>query len=223
MARQWLFSRCQTRSCETSPQTSCHVSSQVRASSFLTRPPLPRTEFQIALTSTATSLIPLIRLYSLLAEDDPAARTDYWGGGLARQAIVFAIALENTPRADDAERRVSLMFAPVATSHRITVAQMAMLEPALSETLTNGCISVIREGLERVIRDGVPEPAAKDFLMGHLQIGIAIIFEQFDWRLSEGATAALANAKGALFRADWEDIFSADAFTASLKEITGGD
>ena len=31
-------------------------------------------------------------LYSLLGEEDPAARRDYWGGGLATQAIVFAVA-----------------------------------------------------------------------------------------------------------------------------------
>ena len=31
-------------------------------------------------------------LYSLLSETEPEARADYWGGGLARQAIVFAVA-----------------------------------------------------------------------------------------------------------------------------------
>ena len=68
---------------------------------------------------------------------------------------------------------------------------MALLEPALTETLTNGCIAVIREGMERVVAAGVPEEATRTFLMGHLQIGIALIFEQFDWRLSEGAQLAL--------------------------------
>ena len=31
-------------------------------------------------------------VFSLLGETDPAARRDYWGGGLATQALVFAIA-----------------------------------------------------------------------------------------------------------------------------------
>jgi len=41
-------------------------------------------------------------------------------------------------------------------------------------------VAVIREGLERVVAAGVPAEAAETFLMGHLQIGIALIFEQFD-------------------------------------------
>jgi len=115
------------------------------------------------------------------------------------------------------------MFAPVTRSHRITVEQMAMLEPALSETLTNGCVSLIREGMERVVAAGVPEAAARDFLMGHLQIGIAIIFEQLDWQLSEGAVLALRQSKGALFKEDWDRIFERDAVLASVRQITGGD
>jgi len=163
-------------------------------------------------------------LYSLLAEHDAAARTDYWGGGLARQSIVFAVAWgDEAALAADVETLAMTMFAPVIRSHRITVEQMAMLEPALSETLTNGCVSLIREGMQRVIESGVPAEATQDFLMGHLQIGIAIIFGQLDWKLSEGAAMALRQAKGALFRDDWDQIFERDAILASVRQITGGD
>lgn len=163
-------------------------------------------------------------LYSLLQEGEAAARADYWGGGLARQAIVFARAWgEQDPVAAGVERLAMDMFAPVTRAHRITVEQMTMLEPALSETLANGCVALIREGLERVIEAGVPEEAARDFLMGHLQIGIAIIFGQLDWKLSEGAAMALAQAKGALFRDDWHAIFDREAILASVRQITGGD
>lgn len=162
-------------------------------------------------------------LYGLLAEPDPQARRDYWGGGLATQAIVFATAWGDDRRAGAVEELAVAMFAPVSRSHRITVEQMALLEPALTETLTNGCIDVIREGLHRVVELGVPEEAATAFLMGHLQIGIALIFEQFDWRLSEGAQLALAESREAIFREDWSAIFEPDAVLASLKRITGGD
>jgi hypothetical protein len=162
-------------------------------------------------------------LYSLLEEESPEARRDYWGGGLARQAVVFAIGWGDEGPAQLVERLATDMFAPVLRSHRITVQQMAMLEPALSETLTNGCVALIREGLERVIAAGVPEAAARDFLMGHLQIGIAIIFEQLNWRLSDGAQMALHQAKGALFKDDWHRIFEAEAVLASVRQITGGD
>lgn len=163
-------------------------------------------------------------LYSLLAEADAAARADYWGGGLARQAIVFAVAWgDGGSTAAAVEQLATTMFAPVTRSHRITVEQMAMLEPALSETLTNGCIAIIREGMQRVIKAGVAEEATRDFLMGHLQIGIAIIFEQLDWKLSEGAAMALRQSKEALFRDDWHRIFDRDAILDSVRQITGGD
>jgi D-apionate oxidoisomerase len=162
-------------------------------------------------------------LYSLLGEDDADARTDYWGGGRAHQAIVFAIAWGSEDKAAAVEALVITMFAPITTSHRITVDQMAMLEPALTETLTNGCISIIHEGMEHVIAAGVPEAATRDFLMGHLQIAIAIIFSQLDWKLSEGAALALVAGKPNLFKDDWHRIFEPDAILASVRQITGGD
>ncbi len=162
-------------------------------------------------------------LYSLLAETEPEARRDYWGGGLATQAIVFATAWGDEEHAALVEELAIAMFAPISASHRVTVDQMALLEPALTETLTNGCIAVIREGLERVVDAGVPEEAARTFLMGHLQIGIALIFEQFDWRLSEGAQLALARSREQIFRDDWHRIFEPEAVLDSLKQITGGD
>ena len=161
-------------------------------------------------------------LYSLLGETDPQARRDYWGGGLATQAIVFAVAWGDDLHATQAETLSRDMFAPVSAVHRITVDQMALLEPALSETLTNGCLAVIREGKERVVAAGVPEAAAMDFLMGHLQIGIALIFEQLDWKLSEGAQMALDQSRTMLFKDDWFRIFEPDSVMKSLKQITGG-
>jgi len=162
-------------------------------------------------------------LYGLLAEQDASARRDFWGGGLAHQAIVFAIAWgDEGAQADLVEALASSMFAPVTRSHRITPEQMAMLEPALSETLINGCLALMREGMELVIKAGVPEEATRDFLMGHLQIGISIIFDELDWKLSKGAEMALSKAKESLFKDDWYRIFEPDAIIASVEEITGG-
>ena len=163
-------------------------------------------------------------LYSLLAEADPPARRDFWGGGQAEQALVFATAWgDDAGVADHVEGVATRIFRPISRSHRITVDQMAMLEPALTETLTNGCIAVIREGMERVIAAGVPEAATRDFLMGHLQIGIAIIFEELDWRLSDGAQQALDASRTQIFKDDWYRVLEPDAVQASVRAITGGD
>jgi hypothetical protein len=162
-------------------------------------------------------------LYSLLEEPEPEARADYWGGGLARQAIVFAVAWgDDGEVARHVEKLAMSMFAPVVRSHRVTVEQMAVLEPALSETLTNGCISLIKEGMERVVAQGLPAGAVYDFLMGHLQIGIAILFGQLNWKLSEGAQLALSKAHKSLFKDDWYRIFEPERVMESVREITGG-
>ena len=58
--------------------------------------------------------------------------------------------------------------------------------------------------------------------MGHFQIGIAIIFEQLNWKLSAGAQMALEKAHGALFKDDWY-IFDRDSIMESVRAITGGD
>ena len=162
-------------------------------------------------------------LYSLIEEPEAEARSDFWGGGLARQAIVFAVAWgDGGDVARQVEELAAAMFAPVTRSHRVTVEQMAMLEPALSETLTNGCISLIKEGMEQVVTKGVPAEAVNDFLMGHLQIGIAILFEKLDWKLSAGAQTALLKAHKALFRDDWNRIFEPESIMESVRDITGG-
>lgn len=162
-------------------------------------------------------------LYTLLGEEDAEARRDYWGGGLAEQAIVFATAWgDEATVANEVEAAAVRIFRPISRSHRISVDQMALLEPALTETLTNGCIAVIREGRDRVIAAGVPAEAAQDFLMGHLQIGIAIIFGELDWKLSEGAERALEASREQIFRPDWHRVFDADRVAQSVREITGG-
>jgi hypothetical protein len=76
-------------------------------------------------------------------ETDPAARRDFFGSGKAKQAIVCA--LMQGPEEDYAKGETidRDMFGPITRAHRITVEQMAILEPALSETVTATCMMVI--------------------------------------------------------------------------------
>lgn len=62
-------------------------------------------------------------------ETDPEARADFFGGVKARQNLVCALM---QGQEGDYERGVALarrMFAPVMDAYRVTVEQMAMLEP----------------------------------------------------------------------------------------------
>jgi hypothetical protein len=160
-------------------------------------------------------------LFSLLDEPEPEARRDYWGGGKARQSLVNALLQGSEEQYQTGEAIARCMFGPIARSHRVTVEQMALLEPALSETLTLTCLTVIREGMDEVVRRGVSPEAAHDFLTGHLQVLSAILFGALDWQVSDGAKMAVEAARPALFRPDWQKVFELDHLRASVARIVG--
>lgn len=153
-------------------------------------------------------------------ETDWSARRDFFGSGQAKQAIVSAIMQGSDDDYALGEAISRKMFGPILRSHRVTVEQMAILEPALSETLAATCLSVIREGLDIAVAKGVPEPAARDFLMGHINIELAILFNEIDWNFSAGAQEAIAQAMTRLFRDDWREIFSSGELAESVRRIT---
>ena len=113
------------------------------------------------------------------------------------------------------------MYAPVMRSHQVTVEQMAIMEPALSETVGATCITIIREAMDEAIRRGVPAQAAQDFIEGHLRIEIAILFGHLPGaQFSDGAKNAIERAKTSLFRPDWKKVFEPAALTESIHAIT---
>jgi hypothetical protein len=64
------------------------------------------------------------------------------------------------------------MYAPVSQAFKITMEQMALLEPALVETLSSSCLDLVREGMEEIISRGVPAEAARAFLLGHINTSL---------------------------------------------------
>ena len=154
-------------------------------------------------------------------EKTEEARKDYFGAGFAKQAIVNA--LMQGPESDYARGEALAMrfFGPVLRSHRITVEQMAILEPATVETCTATFILACREALEEAIRRGVPEQAAKDFVMGHINIQLALIFDQLNWRMSDGAMLMLKEGMQRLFRPDWKQVFEPAEVKRQVRRIVG--
>jgi hypothetical protein len=150
------------------------------------------------------------------------AKRDFFGSGQAKQAIVCA--LMHGTEADYArgETLARKIFGPILRSHRVTVEQMAILEPALSETLCAACLVVVREGLDEAIRRGVPPQAARDFLLGHINIELAIVFNEIDWQFSAGAKKAIEEAKRVIFQPEWKRIFEPESIRQSVLSITGG-
>jgi len=153
--------------------------------------------------------------------DSPAALDDYFGGVSAPQHIVCALMQGSEFDYRRGEIVARDMFAPVLNAYRVTVAQMALLEPALSETVAATCLTVVREAMDEAVRRGVPAEAAREFLLGHIRINLAMFFGVIDTPLSDGAKLAVARAKEYLFRPDWKErVFAPDAVRESIRAIT---
>jgi D-apionate oxidoisomerase len=149
------------------------------------------------------------------------ARADWFGGVKAKHHIVCA--LHHGPEEHYAlgEQIARDMYAPVMKSFRITVEQMAILEPALAETFTATVLSAIKEAYDETVRMGVPAEAAWEFLSGHVRIAFAIVFGLTGFPFSDGAKLAIANAYDKIFKPDWkENIMNLDALKRSVAEIT---
>jgi D-apionate oxidoisomerase len=157
-------------------------------------------------------------------ETDPEARRDFFGGIKAKQHIVCALMQGPEEAYSAGEKIARTIFAPVMRAHRCTMEQIAILEPALSETVAATCIVMIREAMDEAIRRGVPAEAARDFLLGHINIELALVFEELkSARFSDGALKAIEEAKTKLFRPDWKRVFEPEEILESVSKITGAD
>ena len=153
-------------------------------------------------------------------EVEPAAKRDFFGMVAARQNIVCA--LMQGPEADYArgEAIAMTMFAPTMRSHRVTVEQMAILEPALSETVCGTLLMALREALDEAVKRGVPREAAFDFLFGHINVELAIAFQLVPGAVfSDAALKAVARAKPQIFKDDWLRVFEPAEIAETIEEM----
>lgn len=153
-------------------------------------------------------------------EPSESAFRDFYGGISAKQSIVVALM-------HGSERHYQLgaviaqdMYQPIQTTHRITLEQMAILEPAMVETLAQTCMEVVKEGFDRVVALGVPEAAARDFVLGHLRIQIAVLFQEVNGTFSDAAYKISQRARPILFQEGWQRIFEMDDIREQVKNIT---
>ncbi len=156
-------------------------------------------------------------------ETDPEARRDLFGGRKAKQHIICGL-LQGSE--EDYARGVEIsrcMYAPVMKAHLLTVEQMALLEPALAETFSATCMVNIYEGMQEVIKKGVPEEAAFDFIMGHMNIAIGIAFGLIDDQFSDGCKLTINRGKKIIFKPDWKKIFEEENVMAEVVAITSGE
>jgi hypothetical protein len=154
-------------------------------------------------------------------EPTPEAQADFFGGSLAKQPIVCALMQGAEEYYTSGEQIARQMYAPVSKSFRVTMEQMALLEPALVETLSSSCLDLVREGMEEIIKRGVPAEAAREFLLGHINIQLAVLFKELPNAVfSDAANKALQRGRSILFKEDWKKIFEPDNVLQQVMDIT---
>jgi D-apionate oxidoisomerase len=145
---------------------------------------------------------------------------DFYGGISAKQAAVCALMHGDEKFYDLGVELTRLIYAPVKKIHRVTVEQMAILEPALVETLAQTCMEIVKEGYDRVVAKGVPADCARDFVLGHLRIQIAVLFGEVNGTFSDAAYKISKRAKPVLFKDGWQRIFEMSDIREQVRDIT---
>jgi hypothetical protein len=153
-------------------------------------------------------------------ETDEAARRDYFGGGAAKQSITSALMQGPESTFDLGEAVAKTIYQPIKSSYRLTVDQMALLEPGLSETVCATLLQVMRDAMDEVVRRGVPQDCARDFLLGHMNILGAVIFNEIPGAFSDACNKAITFGKPRLMRDDWLKVFDREEIAESIRRIT---
>lgn len=149
-----------------------------------------------------------------------AGAPDYFGGVSAPQSMVSALMQGPDSAFDLGEAIAKTIYQPIERSYRVTVEQMALLEPGLSETVCATLLDVMREAMDEVVSRGVPAEAARDFLLGHMTILSAVIFKQIPGQFSDACNKAIVNGKPRLMRDDWKKVFDREEIAQSIERIT---
>src|SRR5688572_1754335 len=147
---------------------------------------------------------------------------DFFGGTHARQAIVCALMQGTEAHYNLGERVARDIYAPVTRAHRITVEQMAILEPTMAETVGICLVSALREALEEAVKRGVPRPAAEDFMFGHIKVELGIAFGRTAFPFSDGANLIAEYGRQHLLKPDWKKLYDPESVRQQVRAIVTG-
>ena len=153
-------------------------------------------------------------------EPTEAAFRDFYGSISAKQSIVVALMHGTEAHYTLGEKVSQDMYMPIDKTYRITLEQMAILEPAMVETLAQTCMEVVKEGFDIIVSKGVPADAARDFVLGHLRIQMAVLFKEVKGTFSDAAYKISKRAKPILFKEGWQKIFEMEDIKEQVKDIT---
>jgi ketopantoate reductase len=148
-----------------------------------------------------------------------AELNDTFGGIAAPQEVVAALESGNAGKQAIAEEVIRRMYAPVIDVHWVTVKQLAYLEPTLVEVVACMVGDLLNEALHETVNTvGVPEPAARAMLMGHVQVALANGLRG-DNPFSDACLIAMDYGRKKLIKDDWKSIFNDDELDHVLKQM----
>ncbi|WP_165972415.1 phosphogluconate dehydrogenase C-terminal domain-containing protein [Paenibacillus piri] len=150
-------------------------------------------------------------------ETSPEARRDFFGGVAAKQSVVCALIQGDEAHYRTGKQLVEAIYAPVARIHRITLEQMAMMEPTMAETIGATVAVLAREAMDEAVRRGVPEAAARDFMLGHMNILLAVAFGEAKNPLSDACQIAVEYGKQHLIRDNWRSLFEPESVREQIQ------
>ncbi len=154
-------------------------------------------------------------------EPEQKKHFDYFGGITARQSIVCALMQGPEEHYACSEELAKAFYAPVIKAHRITIEQMALLEPGLAETFLGAVMFTMREALDEIVAKGVPRDAAFDFFMGHINIDLALCFDQIPGGVfSDACYKAIQIGKPLIFKEDWKKVLEPDHVKYQIEIMT---
>jgi hypothetical protein len=154
-------------------------------------------------------------------ETDPAARTDYHGG-IAKQAIVCALMQGPEEHYAVGAAICEAMWSPVVRTHRVTTEQLAILEPGLSEMVAMPFVDTMVQAVDECAeRYGIERQAALDFMIGHLNVEIAMWFGYAPKVPSDAALRLMEFAKTVVVKDDWRDALNPAKVKEAARLIAG--
>lgn len=149
-------------------------------------------------------------------------REDFFGGVYARQAIVCALMQGPEEHYALGEELAKQFYGPVTRSHRVTVEQMAILEPTMAETCGIALVRALRKVLDEAVRRGVPRAAAEDFMYGHIKVELGIAFGLAPFPFSDGAILISRYGEERIFNKDWLELFEPKSVKEQTEMIVKG-
>ena len=148
-----------------------------------------------------------------------AELNDTFGGIAAAQDVVAALESGKEEKIRIAEEVIRLMYAPVVDVHWVTVKQLAYLEPTLVEVVACMVGDLLNDALQETVHTvGVPEPAARAMLFGHIQVALANGLRG-DNPFSDACLIAMDYGREKIIKENWKSIFNDDELDHVLKQM----